>query len=616
MTFERSSGILAHITSFPSKHGIGDLGSGAYKFINFLHKSKQKIWQVLPLCPTSFGDSPYQGFSTFAGNPLLISPELLAKEGYLTKEHIEQGFLGSDIAIDYGKVIEYKTSLFRKAFEAFKNFATSSQKQAFNNFCSENESWLLDYSLFIALKQHYISIRKNTAETEQYLEYKKMHEDKLLSKIELELKTEVKVEAEFKVRQKEIINTINDCYYGASWDSWDNDIKNRTSEALEFWKEKLHDEIQYNNFLQYEFFRQWFLLKAYANYAEVSIVGDIPIFVAMDSADVWANKELFEFDSKGFPTSVAGVPPDYFSATGQLWGNPLYNWEVHKKTDYKWWVDRIRATLSIVDILRIDHFRGFDSYWAVPYGEKTAVNGQWLKAPGKELFDTISKQLGDFSKKSKQQWCNQMFDNLKEICDLANPIECMEQIEQLFKDVSSGAGALPIIAEDLGIITQSVEQLRDSLNLPGMKVLQFAFDGYRANTHLTHNYKTSNCVIYTGTHDNDTTASWYEKLDDKQKDLFRRYLNVSGERPSWDMIRLAFSSVAVFAIFPIQDVLCLGEEARMNTPGVASGNWKFRFTEDMLKDEDASWLESLGILFNRNIHTKNIKLEKVGEWYI
>ncbi len=539
MILQRSFGILAHPTSFPSPYGIGDLGKGAYDFVDLLSESKATIWQVLPLGHTSFGDSPYQSFSTFAGNPLLISPDILLKENLLKQDDLKEIPCLELDSVDYGTVIKYKNTLYKKAYENSKTLFSKEQKDYFRKFCNKSSFWLEDYALFVALKNHFIEERRNTFESKEYLEYKKLNE-KFISE-----------------------NSIKDNFYGAVWNSWDEDIKNRTPAALKKWRYELIEEINYYKFIQYMFFKQWKRLKKNANKKNISIIGDIPIFVAMDSADVWSNPELYYLDLKGYPTKVAGVPPDYFSKTGQLWGNPLYNWEKHKQSGYDWWIKRISATLSCVDILRIDHFRGFDEYWAVPYGEKTAIKGKWEKGPGKDLFRVVEKALGE----------------------------------------------LPIIAEDLGLITESVKKLRVSLQFPGMKILQFAFDD-PSNDYIPHNIDTTNTVIYTGTHDNDTTVGWYEKLDDKVKDYFRRYLNVSGEDPAWDLIRLALSSVAALAIIPIQDIMNLDSKSRMNTPGVAENNWKFRFTKDMFTEEMVKGLLYLATLFNRIPKLEDKEIEK------
>lgn len=529
MIEERRSGILVHPTSFPSKYGIGDFGKGAYDFVDFLYKAKQTIWQILPLGHTSFGDSPYQSFSTFAGNPLFISPDILEEKGYINKNDIKEIPNFDNNKIDYGKVIKYKYTVFRKAFKNFSSKSNKKEKLDFKKFCDKNKDWLDDYSLFISLKNYFIQERTNTFETPEYKLYKKLN-----------LKTLSE-------------NGVNDCFYGASWSSWPSDIASRKQTAITKWTNVLNDEIEFYKFLQYEFFTQWKELKNYANDKNIIIIGDIPIFVAADSADTWSNRELFYIDEQGDPIEVAGVPPDYFSSTGQLWGNPLYKWEEHEKEEYQWWVKRIENILKIVDIVRIDHFRAFQSYWSIPYGEQTAINGQWKEGPNKALFEAVEKKLG----------------NIK------------------------------IIAEDLGNLNPEVFELRDELEFPGMKILQFAFGDDSKNLYLPHNYTTSNCIVYTGTHDNDTTLGWYNASNEAIKDHLRRYMNISGENISWDLIRLAFSSCASFVIIPIQDLMNLDSNSRMNIPGVANNNWQFRYENDMLSQNITEKLIYLTELFNR-----------------
>jgi 4-alpha-glucanotransferase len=512
---------------------MGDLGSGTYQFVDFLQKSNQKLWQILPFGPTSFGDSPYQSFSTFAGNHYLISPDILVGEKYLEPAELLDRPYFDTWSVDYGRVIPYKMGLFKKAFEAFKESGTPEQKAQFEAFAAENQKWLEDYSLFVAAKNYFIEERRNTFEPVEFKEFKEANSKSLTE------------------------DQAKDFYYGAVWITWPEELALRTPEGLGRWREKLGDEIYYAKFLQYEFFREWKLVKDYANKAGVSIIGDIPIFVAMDSSDVWANQKLFQLDKKGHPLAVAGVPPDYFSETGQLWGNPLYDWDANAKENYDWWTDRVGLTLKLVDILRIDHFRGFAAYWSVPYGEPTAVNGEWIKGPGNAFFEALSK-------------------NLK-------------------KDVSE----LPIIAEDLGLMTPEVIALRDSTGLPGMKILQFAWAGDNTDDYLPHNYTTTNSVVYTGTHDNDTTFGWYASATEAERDYFRKYMNVSGNNAAWDLIRLAYSSVAAYAVIPVQDLMNLGTEHRMNTPGKAVGNWQFRYASDMLKDEIASGLRYFCEVFRR-----------------
>lgn len=492
----RYAGILMHPTSFSGPYGIGDLGTGAYDFIDFLEKSGQKIWQVLPLGQTGYGDSPYQSFSSFAGQPLIISFDNLIELGLLTKEDFKDLPDWEPRKIDYGPVIEYKYSKLKKAYINFKANHNEELYKEFQTFCQEEAIWLKDYSLFMTLKD------------------------------------------------------INE---GLSWFEWPENLR-FANESLKNQLAIQHsDKMNYYNFLQFLFFRQWLAVKQYANNKGIIIIGDIPIFVAPDSADIWANKSLFQLDSKGFPTDVAGVPPDYFSVTGQLWGNPLYAWEEHKKDNYAWWINRIKGQLTMCDYLRIDHFRGFESYWAVPYGEETAMKGEWRKGPGSDLFHAIYKALGD---------------------------------------------NIPIIAEDLGLITDEVIKLRDDFNLPGMKVLQFAFDSDEVNNFLPFTY-TSNCICYTGTHDNDTTRGWYEKASEFSRGLVRRFMNTDGENISWDFIRTAFSSVAKCAVIPIQDVLSLNTEARMNIPGTPADNWDWRIKQDDLNDEVAKELRDITKLYGR-----------------
>lgn len=518
----RKCGILAHPISFPSKYGIGDLGSYTTKFIDFLEKAGQKLWQIMPLGHTGFGDSPYQSFSTFAGNPLMISPDVLYEEGILTVEDIAYVPEFSENKIEYGKVIDYKYSLYKKAFKKYN------PDNSYNEFCQKNDFWLEDYALFMALKNYFIEERKNTWESKEYKAY-------------------------YNLAQKTMnLDSIKDCFYGGCWNSFPPSLRDRKPEALKKYSEILKEEIDFYKFLQYEFYSQWSMVKKYANKKGIEIIGDIPIFVASDSSDTWANSELFHINSKGFPTQVAGVPPDYFSKDGQLWGNPLYNWDNHKKEGYKWWVKRVENILELVDIVRIDHFRAFESYWSIPATEDTAKNGKWKEGPKTEVFEAIEKKLGK----------------------------------------------LNIIAEDLGDLNKEVIELRNELALPGMKILQFAFDN-AGNDYLPHNYESDNYIVYTGTHDNDTTVGWYNSTNEEIKDYVRRILNVSGDNISWDLIRYAISSSARYAIIPLQDLMSLDTSARMNTPGIGEGNWQFRFKEDMLKDSMANELKYLCKLFNR-----------------
>ncbi|MCC8102648.1 MAG: 4-alpha-glucanotransferase [Clostridiales bacterium] len=494
----RLSGILAHPTSFPSPYGIGDLGPGAYDFVDFLEKSGQHLWQVLPLGPTGYGDSPYQGPSAFAGQPLLISPDLLIRQNLLTKEDVAGMPAWDENKIDYGSAITFKNALLKKAWFSFLHTPDKTMIENFEAFCEEQKSWLDDFTLFMACK---------------------------------------------------------DAQKGISWLEWEPEFRDPSEKQKKALRAAFAEQIRYYAFLQFLFQEQWDALRTYANEKGIQIIGDIPIFVSPDSADVWSNKKLFQLDAKGYPSKVAGVPPDYFSATGQLWGNPLYDWDYHEETGYKWWINRVRRQLSLTDFLRIDHFRGFEAYWAVPAGEETAINGQWVKGPCEKLFRAIEKELGE---------------------------------------------DLPIWAEDLGVITPEVEHLRDSLGFPGMKVLQFGFGDMNDTTYIPFYYTTTNCICYTGTHDNDTTVGWYQSQPDIIQDRIRRLANADGNNVGHDFICFAMGSIAKYAIFPFQDVLQLGSEARMNTPGIAMANWAFRFKKSDLHDGLAKWLLEVTKLYGRH----------------
>ena len=487
----------------------------------------------MPLGHTGFGDSPYQSFSTFAGNPLLISPDILLEEELLDEEDLKNIPDFSDSKIEYAKVIDYKYELYRKAFANFK------KDNKYYSFCKKNNYWLDDYALFMACKNYFIEERKNTWESKEYKAY-------------------------YKIAQKTVdLDSIKDCFYGGCWNSFPEDLRDRKPEAIEKYTKLLREEVDFYKFLQYKFYTQWAAVKKYAVKNEIEIIGDIPIFVAADSSDTWANRELFHINSKGFTTEVAGVPPDYFSKTGQLWGNPLYDWASHKKQGYDWWIKRVENIMELVDIVRIDHFRAFESYWSIPAGEETAVNGKWKKGPQTAVFDAIKARLGEVN----------------------------------------------IIAEDLGDLNEEVIELRDELGFPGMKILQFAFNDCK-NDYLPHNYTSDNFVVYTGTHDNETTVGWYNSTNEECRDYVRRLLNVSGNDINWDLIRYAMSSNAKYAIFPVQDIIGLDNSARMNTPGVADGNWQFRFSEYMLDENIAKHLEYLCKLFNRYEPIKKSKLDK------
>ena len=499
MAFSRSSGILLHPTSHPGRYGIGELGREAYQFIDFLAQSGQKLWQILPLGPTGYGNSPYMSFSAIAGNHLLISLDILREKNLLSEADFEDIPDFPLDQVDFDKLIAWKIPLLRKAASNFVKGSDTILYKQFAGFCAGNADWLEDYALFMALSH---------------------------------------------------------AYPGKVWMEWPTEIRERHWGALETPKQELQEEIFLHKFLQFEFFEQWLALKRYANSLGIEIIGDIPIYVSHNSADVWANPQVFRLDPQtGNPLEVAGVPPDYFSETGQLWGNPLYNWDYLKNTGFDWWVRRLKAVLSLVDIIRIDHFRGLEAYWAVAFGQENAINGHWLKAPGYDLFNTIGARLGK----------------------------------------------LPIIAEDLGDIDQAVLDFRDHFAFPGMKILHFAFGGDAGNPYLPFNVE-RNCVIYTGTHDNNTTVGWFQdNANDYEKARLYQYLGApSGQGVAWDLIRLAYSSVANQAIVPLQDVLSLGSDARMNTPSVPEGNWSWRYRQEALTGEYSERLRDLVNLFGRN----------------
>jgi len=491
----RRNGMLLPIASLPSPYGIGGFSKEAYEFIDLLEETGQKLWQILPLGPTSYGDSPYQSFSTFAGNPYFIDLDTLAEKGWLTKEACEASDYGDNESyIDYGRIYNSRFVLLKQAF--LNSDILSDEK--FTEFCKANQHWLPDYALYMALKNQ------------------------------------------------------ND---GKSWIEWEEEIRLRKPEAVEYYKKELEEECNFYEFLQYEFHEQWTKVKEYAHEKGIQIVGDVPIYVAFDSADTWANPELFQLDEKNLPLGVAGCPPDAFSATGQLWGNPLYNWAYHKKTGYDWWLKRIAYCFDLYDIVRIDHFRGFDEYYSIPYGDETAVNGHWEKGPGMDLFNTVKEKLGE----------------------------------------------LDIIAEDLGFLTESVFQLLKDSGYPGMKVLQFAFDPSEDSDYLTYKYQ-RNCVVYTGTHDNDTTAGWFEKLSDGDKEVALRYMNsfyTPKEEQHWDLIALAMRSTADTCIIPVQDFLGLGSEARINMPSTLGDNWKWRMTKGAFSEELKEKIRRMTKLYGR-----------------
>lgn len=498
MFVERTSGILLHPTCFPSRFGIGDLGQEAYRFIDFLADTYQQVWQVLPLGPTGYGNSPYLSYSAFAGNPLLISPEKLLAENLLSQDDLANLPHFPSEKVDYDLVAQTKMPLLQKATENFKASASPEQQAQFQKFCALKADWLDDYALFMALKE---------------------------------------------------------AFEGASWNTWDQEIAHRHPEAIAQWTTQLQDAIFYHKFLQFEFFHQWVNLKRYANEKKIQIFGDVPIYVAHDSSDVWGHREIFCLDEEtGEAALMAGVPPDYFSATGQLWGNPVYNWETLQQTDFQWWLLRIERMLDYVDLIRIDHFRGLESFWAVPQGEETAINGEWVEAPGEAFFKLLRQRFGD----------------------------------------------IPIVAEDLGMITPEVEALRDQFKLPGMKVLHFAFDSDRANPFLPYNYTDRNCIVYTGTHDNNTTVGWFKERSPEEQARVIDYLGcVCHEGIHWSLIRLAMGSVANQAIFPLQDLLGLGSSAKMNKPSQAEGNWDWRYLSEALTPELSDRLKDLTFLYGR-----------------
>jgi len=506
----RVAGVLLHPTSLPGPHGVGELGPEAYRFVDFLVSSGQTLWQVLPLGPTGYGDSPYASFSTFAGNPLLISLDTLVEDGDLAKSDLAGVPAFGPSQVDYGWVQFWKFPLLDKAARRFLDKVSGERRDDYQAFCRAEAGWLDDFALFMAVKDEY---------------QKKADAEKLMGKM---------------------------------WSNyWDLDIRLKEPAAVEAWKTKLGDKVDVKKVLQYWFFRQWTALKAYANGKGVKIIGDIPIFVAADSVDVWANRRFFQLDQQGQPLFVAGVPPDYFSATGQLWGNPLYDWKALKADGFRWWLERIQATLKLVDYIRVDHFRGFEAYWEIPFGAPNAIGGRWVKAPGLDLFATVKKELG----------------------------------------------TLPILAEDLGVITPEVEHLRDSFGFPGMKILQFAFDSGEAgasgeNAFLPHNYH-RNCVVYTGSHDNDTMRGWFEAATPADQNYSLSYVDGHLDDVAWGFIRAALASTADFAVIPAQDLLNLPSSARMNTPSTLGGNWAWRLTFGQLNTALAAKLGAMTKLYGR-----------------
>lgn len=487
----RKSGILLHISSLPSDYGIGTMGKEAYKFVDFLKTAKQTLWQILPVGPTSYGDSPYQSFSTNAGNPYFIDLDTLCEEGLLKKSDYSQIKWGTDAErTDYEAIYNNRFKVLRKAFDSFK----TGDLTAFNEFLQKNEKWISNYALFMSIK-----------------------------------------------------DTMN----GKSWLDWDDNLRKRDPHSLWEFKSTHEDDVMFWEFLQFKFFEQWNKLKKYANENGISIIGDIPIYVALDSAEVWVYPDLFELDENLMPTAVAGCPPDAFSPTGQLWGNPLYNWEKHREFGYNWWIDRIKSATTLYDIVRIDHFRGFEGYYSIPYGHETAENGKWLKGPGMDLFNAVKNELGD----------------------------------------------LPIIAEDLGFLTEDVHELLKNSGFPGMKVLEFAFDPKEESSYLPHKYN-QNSVVYVGTHDNNTVNGWIKELDKATLDFCKKYLDAEDDLV-WKLIKTAMSSVSETAVIQMQDYLELGEAARMNTPSTSGGNWQWRMNKKALTKKLAEKIADITRTYGR-----------------
>ncbi|MGJ8652998.1 MAG: 4-alpha-glucanotransferase [Opitutaceae bacterium] len=488
---DRTAGALLHFSSLPSNTGIGNMGTGAYRYIDFMNNAGLQVWQICPLGPTGYGDSPYQCFSAFAGNPYFLDLDPLVADGLIEAHELDALHALPHDTVDYGALYQAFWPVLAKAFERFQVSGADHFQDygSLSKFASSQASWLDDYALFMALK------------------------------------------ADFG---------------GACWLEWPAAYRNHTTATKQSHSDSVQQAVSAHIFYQYLFYAQLSKLRSYACSKGVEILGDVPIFVALDSSDVWAHPELFQLNKNGSPKAVAGVPPDYFSADGQLWGNPLYDWEKHVSTGFAWWIERVRSNLEFYDIVRLDHFRGFESYWSVPANETTARKGKWIKCPGLDLFKAIKKACPDAK----------------------------------------------LIAEDLGVITDEVDALRHATGLPGMAVLHFAFGGDSDNAYLPHNYS-RNCVVYSGTHDNDTTLGWYSELDEDTQDHIRRYLGVNGETISWDLIRAAIQSSAQLAIVPIQDLMSLGSEARMNTPGAPVGNWQWRYLEPQLDELEVNSAEYL-----------------------
>jgi len=505
MEQKRASGILLHPTSLPGPDGIGDLGPEAYRWIDFLNQSGTQFWQILPLGPTGYGDSPYQCFSAFAGNPYLISTTKLLDQGLLTKSDLADRPSFPIEKVDYGPVINWKIRILKKSYGHFKVSGQESLHQAFEVFQKSEAEWLEPFVLFMAIKDH---------------------------------------------------------FGGVGWNEWPEKYRLQDPKTIASFKADNAEKILFQAYLQFLFHRQWQALRAYAVKKGIRIIGDIPIFVAYDSADVWGNKDLFFLDEDGLPEVVAGVPPDYFSKTGQLWGNPLYKWSLHKENGYSWWIKRMQSVFQQVDIVRLDHFRGFEAYWEVPFGNETAEHGQWVKGPGHDFFHAVKNELGE----------------------------------------------LPIIAEDLGVITDGVIDIRESFNLPGMKIFQFSFASDPDDDFLPHNYP-RNCVAYTGSHDNDTSLGWYQSATERERDFCRRYLARSGKEIAWSLVRVLWQSVANWVLAPMQDFLSLGSWARMNYPGNPSGNWGWRMRPNAIDSQLTHRIYELNYLYGRLPETEKKRIK-------
>jgi 4-alpha-glucanotransferase len=496
MEFKRASGVILHPTSLPGPFGIGDLGPTAIHWLDFIAKAELGLWEILPLGPTGYGDSPYQCFSAFAGNTSLISPILLVEDGLISLEKIENHPNFSNKKVDFNRITRWKERIFRLAFKNYMHSPPSLLKLEFESFKEHQSFWLEDYALFMAIKD---SCKK------------------------------------------------------VAWNQWPIDLRLRDQKSLERFRKKNKNKILFHEFKQFLFFRQWKTVLDYAHTKNIRIMGDIPIFIAFDSADVWKNPELFDLTKDCEPRVIAGVPPDYFSPTGQLWGNPLYNWSAHKQSDYQWWLRRFQKTFEMVDIVRLDHFRGFSGFYEVKASSLTAEEGRWVKGPGSSFFETIEKNLGK----------------------------------------------LPIIAEDLGVITPDVIEMRDQFNFPGMRILQFAFSSDGNDPFLPHNYPV-NCVAFTGTHDNAPSKGWFQDTPSKEQIFCRNYLNSNAKHIAWDMMRKIWSSSAIFAIAPMQDFLELGNKSRMNYPGTLGNNWAWRMKPNAMTESLTSRIKEINALYSRS----------------